>query len=155
VRWIEIYSASPTDGAGSYNVVRKNIVYGIKSAGNEGSAFEADRWCNGNEFSYNIAYNNDGAGLTIYGATNNNIYNNNFYSNSQNSSGELIHKAEIRLLSSTSVLTENITVKNNIAFSTRTDVYCIYVDTITSERNLEISSNCWYKPVGTWWFWGH
>jgi parallel beta-helix repeat protein len=150
---IEIYSASPTEQSGDYNIIRRNVIFRIVSAGNEGSAMEADRWCDHNQFYYNLAYDNDGPGITIYDASNNTVYNNTFYNNALNSSGELIQKGEVRLVASAAKVTTNIAVKNNIAYATKSDVYAIFIDSNTAAASLDIDRNSWYKSVGgNWWF---
>ena len=151
---IEIYSASLTDGTGCNNIVRRNTIFGIKSAGNEGSALEADRWCKNNEFYYNLAYNNDGPGITIYDAPNSKVYNNTFWNNSLNSSGELVHPGEIRLVSTSAGLTANTVVKNNIGYTMQQKGYVIFVDVQTAKNFLNIDKNCWFKQSGPWWLWG-
>jgi parallel beta-helix repeat protein len=150
---IEIYSASPTEQSGDYNIIRRNVIFGIVSAGNEGSAMEADRWCDHNQFYYNLAYDNDGPGITIYDASHSAVYNNTFYNNALNSSGELIQKGEVRIIASAPGVTANIAVKNNIAYAAKSDVYAIFIDSNTAAARLDIDRNSWYKSVGgNWWF---
>jgi parallel beta-helix repeat protein len=152
---ILVYSALPAEQSGDDNIIRKNIIFNVLSAGNEGSAMEADRWCNRNQFYDNVAYDNDGPGITIYDAVDNKVFNNTFYNNSLNSSGELQQKAEIRIVSSSINLTSNTLIKNNIAYAKRVNTYAIYVDTNSITGNLNIDSNCLYKEAGAWWVWGN
>ena len=80
----------------AHNRVRYNPVFNIRGGFNDGSAFESDRWCDDNEFSYRRRVPTcDGPGLTLYGATNATVLNNTFYGNSQNSAMQEL--CEIRL----------------------------------------------------------
>jgi parallel beta-helix repeat protein len=153
---IEIYSGSPSENSGDYNIIRRNTISGILSAGNEGSAMEADRWCDYNQFYYNLAYQNDGPGITLYDAKHSFVANNTFYNNSLNSSGQLMEICEIRLLSSAPGLTTFVQLKNNIAYAAQPLVYSIYIDANTQNSSFNIDRNCWYKSGGSsWWFIGN
>jgi len=150
---ILIYSASADDDTGRHNVIRRNKINGIVSAGYEGSGIECDRWCNNNKVYYNVCFNNDGPGITLYDAANNEVYGNTCYGNCKNSSGELGKKGEIRLSSSISDLNKNNKVKNNIAYAIRPSVYALYIDSSTSDNEIDLDSNCWYSTNENWYFW--
>jgi hypothetical protein len=150
---IEIYS-SGSDGAGQNNIVRYNTIYNQKSCGNDGGAIEFDLYTTGNQAYYNVAYNNDGPGITLYGARSNSVYNNTFYNDSQNSCGQLGSPSEIRLTGTSTPVTSNTLVKNNIAYATGTSTYPIYVDSYTYNQTLSISNNDFYAPNSSdFYFW--
>ncbi len=146
---IELYSAGRGEQA-AHNRVRYNTVFNIRGGFNDGSAFESDRWCDDNEFSYNVAYNCDGPGLTLYGATNATVLNNTFYGNSQNSAMQEL--CEIRLASTASEFTANAIVKNNLGVATKAGSFAIYLDATTATKAPVFSNNLWYSTSGNWYY---
>lgn len=150
---IGVYADEIDDAiVGNYNIIRYNIVYNQSNSGgiHNGIGIVLDQWTDNNQVYYNIAYNNDGPGFVVFDGQNNELYNNVAYGNVQEPNrllrGEfLIHDVESR--------TSNILVKNNIAFATSADTYAIYVSSYASgSAGLDISSNCWYRATGDWWF---
>jgi parallel beta-helix repeat protein len=134
------------NGAGQYNIIRRNLIYNQKSCSVDGGAIEVDLWCDYNQVYDNIAYGNDGPGLTIFGGASNTAYNNTFYDNSKNSCGELTAPGEIRITGSATRVSSNNVVKNNICYSTGTSVPAIYVDSYSYNKSNTIANNDLYAP---------
>ena len=149
---IIIYSSSAGDNAGHNNIVKYNLVHGIRSGGNEGTGIETDRWTAGNVIYYNLAYNNDASGFTIYGAPNNTFYNNVAFDNNKNSSGELVTKGEFRIGGTPTEKSSNVNVKNNIGYATQPNTYAIHVDQYSYNQSLNITNNDWFAVAANWYY---
>jgi hypothetical protein len=153
---LHIYSGSPGEGSGDNNIMRYNWIYNSITApavGKGGNAFEIDLWCDYNEISYNIAFNNDGSGLANYGASYTKVFNNVFYENLQSDSMNTY--AEVKFIGTAADPSTNWEFKNNIAQATRADIYAIYVDEFTYDQSPTITNNDYYTTATNWYFWNN
>ena len=90
---IHTYTANSQVDGGNNNVIAYNIVSGTHDNGSgDGNGTEIDQWTHGNVVVGNISFHNDGAGIVVYGAHNNQLIanvsfsnQNGSYSNSRNS----------------------------------------------------------------------
>lgn len=149
---------SPTAGAGDNNIVRYNVVSGTKSIGEDGSGISADMYADNNQIYQNVAYGNDGPGISLQSNDGNVIYNNTTYDNNQNTGGPLaITKlGEIRVTGQPSnnpyPTAQNFSIKNNIAYATAPYAYAIVVDRYSYNNNPDITNNIFYAPNAMAWF---
>ncbi len=79
---IHIYSAGPQENTGDHNIIRYNISYRNKEgSGPDGNGIQLDQWCDYNTVAYNICFENDGAGISIYDSASSLVYNNTLIGN--------------------------------------------------------------------------
>jgi len=154
---IHVYTAEDnSEGVGTYNVIRRNVIYNQKGNGEDGSGIETDVYTHHNDIYYNLCFNNDGPGIDIYNSHDVNLWNNVAYGNMQDSAAS--HAAgtfsEIKLSSSGLDLTATVVVKNNVGFATKAGAFGIYVDAATANNaGLSITNNDWYRASGNWYSW--
>ena len=152
---IHVYTAEDdSEGVGTYNIIRRNIVYNQKGSGEDGSGIETDTHTHHNQIYYNVVYNCDGPGIDIYDSHHVDVWNNVSYGNMQDSGVGHATFAELRFISSVHDLTANLSVKNNIAYATKANTYAIFVDAATANNaGLDITNNDWYRASGNWYSW--
>lgn len=149
---IHIFSYSADDGTGDHNIIRYNITHDnreLQQPGTDGNGIQVDQWCDYNQVYYNLSYNNDGAGINIYDSADNSIFNNTLYGNMKDPINSHLLKGEMTLATDYTKqenldLTRNNSVVNNIIVATRTGVYPIYIDDLTSDNPLIIKNNLLY-----------
>ena len=79
---IHTYVANSQVDGGNNNVIAYDIVSGTHDNGSgDGNGIEIDQWTHGNLVVGNISYQNDGAGIVVYGAHNNQLMANVLFSN--------------------------------------------------------------------------
>lgn len=80
---IHIFSAAAGDGTGTGNRIRYNRSYANADIqASDGNGIQIDQWCDGNTVAFNVVWGNDGPGITIYDANDNEVYANTAYGNS-------------------------------------------------------------------------
>jgi len=149
------------DKGGDHNTIRYNTVYGTldhTGAQTDGNGIQMDMWCDSNLIYNNICYDNDGAGIILYGASGNSIYNNTMYGNGQDLGvryGQyemMIAAAQLSGSNGNGYLhSENNKVKNNIGMATgsETQRYAVAIcDTSILDNNI-FENNLWYNNSGS------
>ena len=147
---IGIQSELVDSGTGQHNIVRYNTIHGVKGDNTDACGIMLDHWTTANEVSYNLSYNNQGTGLTVYNATTSTVYNNVLYGNNQ--SGTDAYPGEVSFVSSGDVF-DAITLKNNIAVATVSGTYAVVVNAEAAGNTLTITNNDWYRASGNWYSW--
>lgn len=80
---IHVFSGGPSEGTGLDNRVRWNRSYAnADTLASDGNGIQVDQWCDGNLVAFNVVWGNDGPGITIYDANDNEVYANTAYGNS-------------------------------------------------------------------------
>ena len=143
---------SPTANAGDNNIIRYNRISGTLSLGEDGSGIGIDMYADNNQIYQNIAYDNDGPGISLASNSGNKIFNNTTYGNNLNTSGELTKLGEIRVTGQKIGEAANFSIKNNIAYATAPYAYAIFVDAYSYNNNPDITNNIWHAPNATSWF---
>ena len=142
---IHVYAKDAAQDAGDRNVIRYNIVTGQKeTTGQDGNGIQIDQWCDGNTVAFNVAADNDGAGINLFDAGSNTVVNNTTTGNMRDSGGKHVYRGEIVLASDYTKRvdrTSNNRVLNNIAFATRPNVAAIVVEATTTDNNNAIGPN--------------
>lgn len=154
---IHVYSAGPQENTGDYNIIRYNISYRNKeSNGPDGNGIQLDQWCDYNQVYYNICFENDGAGISVYDSSNSVIYNNSLIGNMVDPGKSHPFKAELYLASDPNVNgVKNVTVANNILYATRTSVPAIAVYAPVTNNPLSIGNNLLFHAMGdVLFYWG-
>lgn len=129
--------------------VRFNVVHDwADPAAVGGNGIQIDTGSDNAVVSFNVTYNNAGAGISVVDARNAGIYNNTSYGNSQ-----AVNVGEISLISPVLGST-TATVTNNIGYATKSTAYSIYLDQRTATNGVSITNNDWYKPNGNWFYRG-
>jgi parallel beta-helix repeat protein len=79
---IHLYAPADVPGRCTQNIVRYNKVYGtqersaLTTAYGDGNGIQVDHFCDVNEVSFNVIWNNAGSGINIYIAKQNKIFSN-------------------------------------------------------------------------------
>lgn len=161
---IHTYSRASDEGVsedkgGDHNVIRYNTIYGTQDrttggARTDGNGIQMDMWCDSNKIYNNIIYNNDGAGIILYGASDNEVYNNTMYGNGQDL-GVRFGKFEMTVMAaqlsgsngSGWLHSENNTVKNNIgmAVGAETSRFGATICDLSILDNNIFENNDWYN----------
>jgi len=145
------------DRGGDHNTIRYNTIYGTKDdvgARTDGNGIQMDMWCDSNTIYNNVVYDNDGAGIILYGASGNKVYNNTMYGNGQDLGvrfGQFemtILAAELSGANGNGLLhSENNSVVNNIgmAVGVETTRFAVSIcDQSISDGNT-FSNDLWYN----------
>jgi parallel beta-helix repeat protein len=142
---IHVFARDADQDAGDRNTIRYNIVTGQKeTTGQDGNGIQIDQWCDGNVVAFNVAADNDGAGLNLFDAASNLVANNTATGNMRDSGGRHVYRGEIVLASD---YTKNVDrtagnrVLNNIAYATRPGVAAIVVEATTTDNGNAIGPN--------------
>lgn len=154
---IHVYSAGPQENTGDYNIIRYNISYRNKeNNGPDGNGIQLDQWCDYNQVYYNLCFENDGAGISVYDSANSVIYNNTLIGNMIDPGKSHPFKGELYLASDPNVnWAKNVTVVNNILYATRTSVPPIAVYSPVSSNPLSIGNNLLFHAAGDiLFYWG-
>ncbi|MBE7248711.1 MAG: right-handed parallel beta-helix repeat-containing protein [Actinomycetospora chiangmaiensis] len=142
---IHVYAKDAAQDAGDRNIIRYNIVTGQEeTTGQDGNGIQIDQWCDGNTVAFNVAADNDGAGINLFDAGANLVANNTTTGNMRDSGGKHVYRGEIVLASDyTKAIdrTSNNRVLNNVAYATRPGVAAIVVEATTTDNNNAIGPN--------------
>ena len=124
---------------GDFNIIRYNISNGNKDRvlnRTDGNGIQLDMWCDHNQVYNNLAYGNDGAGIIVYGSSNNVIFNNTLYGNGLevgfryganemtvlSADVDYSDASDVRRSNGTyELVSKNNVIKNNIGMATATD----------------------------------
>lgn len=149
---IHVYAKDAAQDAGDRNTIRYNIVTGQKeTTGQDGNGIQIDQWCDDNIVAFNVAADNDGAGINLFDAGSNTVVNNTTTGNMRDSGGKHVYRGEIVLASDYTKQvdrTSNNRVINNIAYATRPNVAAIVVEATTTDNNNAIGPNFLGSAVG-------
>ncbi|SFM94162.1 right-handed parallel beta-helix repeat-containing protein [Thermodesulforhabdus norvegica] len=147
---IHIYSGSAGENSGDYNIIRYNISYRNKeTSGPDGNGIQLDQWCDFNEVYYNICYENDGAGISVFDSSGSRVFNNTLVGNMLDPGKSHPFKAELYLAGDSSVNhTRNVAVLNNILVATRSSVAPIAVYDPATRNDLTIGHNLLHSTSG-------
>ncbi len=149
---IHLYSASPQEDTGDYNIIRYNLCYRNKeSSGPDGNGIQLDQWCNYNKVYYNVCFENDGAGISVYDSANSEIYNNTLVGNMVDPGKSHPFKGELYLASDVPGNVnnvKNVKVANNILYATRAGIPPIAVYSPVNTNPLSIGNNILYHSLG-------
>jgi len=156
---IHIFSRSPQEDSGDHNVIRYNVVFQNKeSNGPDGNGIQLDQWCDYNEVYYNICFDNDGAGISIYDSSDSKVYNNTLVGNMIDPGKSHPFKAELYLASDVANNVnhvQNVTVVNNILVAVRPGVPAIAVYSPVTGNPISIGHNLLYHKAGdAIFYWG-
>ena len=148
------------DSGGDHNVINDNIVYNTidnTGARTDGNGIQMDMWCDSNLVYNNIVYDNDGAGIILYGASGNKVFNNTSYGNGQDL-GNRFGQFEITVLAAQLsgangngfLHSANNRIKNNIGMATGNEStrYAVSIcDTSILDNNI-FENNLWFNDSG-------
>ncbi|GJE14854.1 MULTISPECIES: right-handed parallel beta-helix repeat-containing protein [Methylobacterium] len=142
---IHVYAKDAAQDAGDRNVIRYNIVTGQKeTTGQDGNGIQIDQWCDGNTVAFNVAADNDGAGINLFDAGSNSVVNNTVTGNMRDAGGKHVYRGEIVLASDYTQKidrTSDNRVLNNIAYATRPGVSAIVVEATTIDNGNALGPN--------------
>ncbi len=147
---IHIYSANASEDSGDNNVIRYNASYANQDTGAvDGNGIQIDRWCDNNVVSFNLVWGNDGAGINVYGAKDNQVFSNTAMGNSLDPG--LTHQALAEIVVgdiASEIRTSGNSIYNNIAVATRASVPAIYVDGRAYQQANRIGPNLAFNTQG-------
>ncbi len=142
---IHTYAKDATEDAGKHNIIRYNISYGnIDRSAQDGNGIQLDQWCDDNQVYFNLAFDNDGAGIVLFDAANNVIENNTLYGNMRDPGRSHAYKADLVVASN---YTKNVdhafgnVLRNNLVQALQAGHYAIYVDSFSSRHMKAIGGN--------------
>ena len=142
---IHVYAKDASQDAGDRNTIRYNIVTGQhETTGQDGNGIQIDQWCDGNTVAFNVAADNDGAGINLFDARSNLVVNNTATGNMRDSGGRHVYRGEIVLASDYTKAVDRTSdnrVLNNIAYATRPGVSAIVVEATTTDNGNAIGPN--------------
>lgn len=74
---IHVYSGGAGEGTGADNVLRYNRSYANADTRlSDGNGIQIDQWCDGNTVAFNVVWGNDGAGIIVFDANDNQVFAN-------------------------------------------------------------------------------
>ena len=142
---IHTYAKDATDDVGKHNVIRYNISYAnIDHSAQDGNGIELDQWCDDNQVYFNLAFENDGAGIVLFDAANNVVENNTLYGNMRDPGESHAYRADLVVASD---YTKNVdhafgnVLRNNLVYARQAGHYAIYVDSFSSRHMKAIGGN--------------
>lgn len=142
---IHVFARSAEEPFGDYNTIRYNTSYrNFEVSGPDGNGIQLDHWCDYNQIYHNLAYENDGAGISIYDAANNAIYFNTLYNNVIDPDGSHPYKAELLLASDKDNPTDHtrgMDIQNNIIVATRKHARAVEIDSRTLDNPNNLQNN--------------
>jgi parallel beta-helix repeat protein len=143
------YEISDPDKGGDFNIIRGNVCYQIHDhepdgMRTDGNGIQADQWCDSNFIYNNIAYDNDGAGIIIFGSCGNRVYNNTMYNNGLDE-GIRYGQYEFVICRDDDSPSDNNVVKNNIGITQKKNHFAAAIDEISVDGNNSFSNNIWYN----------
>ena len=142
---IHVFAKDSGQDAGDRNTIRYNIVTDQReTTGQDGNGIQIDQWCDGNTVAFNVAADNDGAGINLFDAASNSVVNNTVTGNMRDSGGRHVYRGEIVLASDYTKKVDRTSgnaVRNNIALATRPGVAAIVVEATTTDNGNGIGPN--------------
>ncbi|MGU3539176.1 right-handed parallel beta-helix repeat-containing protein [Methylobacterium sp. A54F] len=142
---IHLFARDADQDAGDRNTIRYNIVTGQReTTGQDGNGIQVDQWCDDNVVAFNVAADNDGAGINLFDAGRNLVANNTLVGNMRDSGGRHAYKGELVLASDFTKRvgrTVDNRVLNNIAVATRPGVAALVVEATTTDKGNRIGPN--------------
>ena len=150
---IHLFSQDAAENSGDFNIIRYNECFDNIDArkGPDGNGIQLDVYCDHNQIYYNICYNNDGAGISLFDSSESRVFNNTLYNNMKDPDNSHPFKAELYLASDSSKKmnrVRNVEVFNNIIVASRPHSYVIYVDEPTSNNQMSITNNLFFHTLG-------
>jgi parallel beta-helix repeat protein len=156
---IHLFAKNADQGTGQYNVIRYNIAFGQKeTTGQDGNGIEVDQWCDHNQVYFNVALDNDGAGIVLFDAADNLVANNTLMGNMRDSGGRHAYKADLVVASDYTKKVDHAfgnTIANNLIYTTQPQARPIYVDRDAAARMKMLANNILYRDPasGPLFFW--
>jgi len=141
---IHIYSSNAAEDSGDGNLIRRNFSYNNHDTQmSDGNGIQVDQWCDGNEVSYNVVWNNDGAGIILFDAADNRVFGNTAKSNARDPARTHGDRGELILNSAGTALdrTRGNQVWNNLLVADQPGVPALKIDTTTSNNGNTVSHN--------------
>ncbi len=143
------YNITEPDKGGDYNIIRNNVCYDIHDHDSnglrtDGNGIQADQWCDSNYIYNNIVYNNDGAGIILFGSSGNKVYNNTLYNNGHDLGNRYGQYEFVICQDDDSPCINNI-IKNNIGLAVKQNHFAAAIDEISVDSNNLFSNNIWYN----------
>ena len=146
---IHVYAADGKEGTGQHNVIRYNTSHDNSDInGPDGNGIQLDQWTRFNAVYGNSVYNNNGAGILVYDASDAELSNNRVYNNMLDTLGtHICCKANVVVTSASAFQSgvdnhvNNITVTNNTISGADPAVAPIFVDPFTATKNVTIANN--------------
>jgi len=140
---IHTYPPNATTDGGNNNTISFNLVSGTHDCGTgDGNGIEIDQWSHGNVVHGNLTHGNDGAGIIVYGAHDNQVTANLSFSNQQgNASNHGLH-AELAFNTDPTPAVADPNYGNTIADN-------IALATIAGATDLFIDANSQKQTIGT------
>jgi len=156
---IHTYARDAEQVAGDYNIIRYNISYSNNDkTSQDGNGIQLDQWCDHNQVYYNLCYDNDGPGITVFDSSDSIIYNNTLFNNMRDSGNTHAYKGELVIASDfvhNVNHARNVKVVNNIIVANSVSSYAIYVDELSSGNPLFIGNNMFFNRKGGYFYrWG-
>lgn len=147
---IHLFSASPTEDSGDDNIVRYNFSHANRDRilHWDGNGIQADQWCARNLIAYNVVWSNDGSGIALFDAANNEVYGNTAYDNAQDLARPASNTGEITLTKAASTATNrtaNNKVYNNTLAVRRSGAAALTLDNAAAGGNNTLGPNL-YAP---------
>ncbi len=146
------FEPTDPDKGGDYNVIRYNKCFQIYDRTDpnyrtDGNGIQIDQWCDYNLVYNNITYENDGAGIIIFGGSGNKIYNNTMYNNGLDLGNRYGQFEFLLAQDDDSPCNDNI-VANNIGFASSENHFAAATDEVSQNNNNTFSSNLWFNSAG-------
>lgn len=149
---IHTYAKDDREGTGRYNIIRYNVVWGQKDrSGPDGNGIQLDRWCDYNQVYDNISAENDGAGIHVFHAANNEIYNNTLVRNMRDAahSHETWLKGDLVVINDRDrpARIDNTRVANNLVSSKYAGVAPLVLDNASAAKT-RLENNQLFHELG-------
>ena len=143
---IHLFARDAKANTGNHNVIRYNVSYNNKDDGGEdGNGIQLDQWCDDNQVYFNVAFGNEGAGISVYDSSGNTIYNNTLVGNMTHAKNHS-YRTEFLLSGDKKVgHTSGNTIRNNIIEATRNDDVAIFVGAPAAAHPQDIGNNILYN----------
>jgi parallel beta-helix repeat protein len=143
------YDVTEPDKGGDFNIIRNNVCYNIHDHDatglrTDGNGIQADQWCDSNDIYNNISYNNDGAGIILFGSSGNNVYNNTLYNNGLDL-GNRYGRYEFVICQDDDSPCINNLIKNNIGLTAKQGHFAAAIDEVSVDSNNLFFNNIWYN----------
>lgn len=142
---IHTYAKDANQDAGKHNIIRYNISYGnIDRSAQDGNGIQLDQWCDDNQVYFNLAFDNDGAGIVLFDAANNVVENNTLYGNTRDPGRSHAYKADLVVASDYTTNVDHAfgnVLRNNLVYALRAGHYAIYVNSFSARHMKAIGGN--------------
>lgn len=148
---IHLYSASPQEDTGDYNIVRYNFTHHNRDTLlSDGNGIQVDQYCDNNEVSFNVSWANDGAGIIVFDGANNLLRGNTLKGNALDPGrthgdlGELI----INSAGPQTNRSRGNRVLDNVIVATQPAARGLYVDYTTAPNANTVGPNLVHHRAG-------